>query len=135
MRVGKRDWTGEGGWRGLRDATAVPRAVVPFASRGILFANCPFALVSFDGEGGGGFDSDGSPLLPAAAAAVDLVTLTGRSEAGALVLEARVEAGFGFVRRTGGATASDGRTSSFASSASDYSRARDVRLAAGVLRG
>ena len=113
----------------------MPRADVPFASRGILLANWPLAFASFEAAREGGFDKDGSTFL-LAAAVVDLVTrVAGRSEAGAFAPFGRAEAGFAFALLVDGATAREGRTSSRSSSASESSSAIDVRFAAGVLRG
>ena len=98
-----------------------------------MFGSCPLGFVTLLVAFGAGFDSAGSFLL--LAAVVDRKTRTGRSEAVALELVARVDAGFAFVLLTGGARANAGRTSSFSTSSSDSSMARELRFAAGVFLG
>lgn len=138
--VGRREGMGDGGFRSLRVvgaavtslttlASFVPRTLVPFARRGILFGACPFAFTPFAVVSAVAV----AAVRRAAAAtpAVERVTRVGRCSDAVPRTAGRALCGFDFRRTGAGATPRAGRTSP----SSSASESLATRFAMGVLRG
>lgn len=152
ISVGSRDAVGEAGRLNRlvvaagvfapEAAAAVPRAVVPFASRGTLLGAWPFGcalvvrVVAMDVAERTAVAVPGLRVF-AAAAAVERVTRVGRCSDAVTRVPSGRDVGLGRIERVAvGATPSAGSTSwSSSASSSSESRTVEVRLAAGVLRG
>lgn len=104
MRVGSRDGVGDVFCRALRsrggtaEAVVVPRAVVAFARRGILFADGPDVFAGFVLSD----NVEGPPRRAAAAAVEDRVIRAGFcSDTATREPACRADAGFAFILRIG----------------------------------
>ena len=107
----------------------VPRTLVPFASRGILFGACPFAFTPLAVVSA--VDAVAAVRRAAATPAAERVTRVGRcSDAVPRTPTGRALWGFDFRRTGAGATPRAGRTSS-----SSASESVATRFVIGVLRG